>query len=937
MDAAQSLNAALPNAANPFVAHDEPFSLDAWAAGTVAPGLDDHPHNLKYAQTTMQSHDPSPIYADSLNPPPWADMKTKAGKDRKRLPLACIACRRKKIKCSGEKPSCQHCSKSRVPCVYKVTQRRATPRTDYMGMLDKRLKRMEDRVLKIVPKGEVENVPRAVLKPTPASAQSKNTNNKKRLIDEAFGRDLDGWAAEEGQNSASYQHPKISSGEEARMQVEGAAALPPKELQQHLAETFFEYIYGQSYFLLHKGRYMLDLKAGTVPPYLNLAVCAVSARFSNHPDLQTDPPFLRGEQWSKPAQEIALSVFDTPNMNTLIVLVLLCLHGFGCCQGGRAWMLSGMAHRMSYALRLHKDPEFDGLGAEPGHRLSFVDREVRRRAMWACFCLDRFTSSGTERPMFAGERYMQLGLPVRESMFRSEIPGPTEGLNPPDQPIHGSIEDGTSNDPKRNMGIAAYVIRCIALWGRINDYMNQGGRLLKEDYALWSPRSTWTGLRDQLDNFYAGLPTRLTYNLDNLQVFASEGVANAFLLLHVSYNQCVIFLHRYAFPNIAVFDPCKGEPQDFIDTGRLRAQEAADNISDILTEALKYRMVFPFAGYAAYVSSAVQLYGAFNKDPVQANLSKTRLTRNIHYLTRMKKHWGMLHFLTENLKDLYRHHADAAARGAPVQPQSDGRRSVYQYADWHERFPRGVSTDDLEPIRASPQAGGQGHGGKKPSDLQTVEDSILSKGKDSTPKSQQPPHKSARKDTHRANCGTARSAGPTSYHHAHVQLSDRTRSPPNSDMMETSPTSFGVPESYDRMQPPPGASISTPSSAFSVEVPRSGLTNLQPPVNPIISTTFGGGGVPPDISPHGYPAHIMDMDWPQGQGYADDFLAPSNSTHGWNTNYALNMPLPVIEATNFFGYAGGVGSEMQPSPWIPPYDGAQPSEESPLDRKQSNG
>jgi hypothetical protein len=104
---------------------------------------------------------------DKQNSRPWSELKTKAGKERKRLPLACIACRRKKIRCSGEKPACKHCFRSRIPCVYKVTTRKAAPRTDYMAMLDKRLKRMEERVIKIIPKDErdMAGIGRAVLKP----------------------------------------------------------------------------------------------------------------------------------------------------------------------------------------------------------------------------------------------------------------------------------------------------------------------------------------------------------------------------------------------------------------------------------------------------------------------------------------------------------------------------------------------------------------------------------------------------------------------------------------------------------------------------------------------------------------------------------------------------------------------------------------------------
>ncbi|KAI7085349.1 hypothetical protein KC352_g40924, partial [Hortaea werneckii] len=103
---------------------------------------------------TNQSNTSQPNESQASVPPPWSELKTKAGKERKRLPLACIACRRKKIRCSGEKPACKHCLRSRIPCVYKVTTRKAAPRTDYMAMLDRRLRRMEERVIKILPKEE---------------------------------------------------------------------------------------------------------------------------------------------------------------------------------------------------------------------------------------------------------------------------------------------------------------------------------------------------------------------------------------------------------------------------------------------------------------------------------------------------------------------------------------------------------------------------------------------------------------------------------------------------------------------------------------------------------------------------------------------------------------------------------------------------------------
>jgi hypothetical protein len=212
--------------------------------------------------------------------PAWSELKTKAGKERKRLPLACIACRRKKIRCSGEKPACKHCLRSRIPCVYKVTTRKAAPRTDYMAMLDKRLKRMEDRIIKIVPKCEQDtsasNVVRGVVKPVlPGSLSQSKQSSKKRVADEAFGVELEHWARGSARprldSSGKPTSLQVQEAEESKLLFEGAESLPPKDLQEHLAEVFFDNIYGQAYHLLHKQSYVRKLKS-VQPLGLHLAI-----------------------------------------------------------------------------------------------------------------------------------------------------------------------------------------------------------------------------------------------------------------------------------------------------------------------------------------------------------------------------------------------------------------------------------------------------------------------------------------------------------------------------------------------------------------------------------------------------------------------------------------------------------------------------------------
>jgi len=675
-------------------------------------------------------------------PPPWSELKTKAGKDRKRLPLACMACRRKKIRCSGEKPACKHCLRSRIPCVYKVTTRKAAPRTDYMAMLDKRLKRMEERVIKIIPKEEqgiITSTGRAVVRPPlPPPLPKPHGASKKRGAEQAFGDELDEWASarattegkkQDVQPDAEQESLEVRDAEEYNLLVEGADKLPPKELQEHLSEVFFDYVYGQSYHLLHKPSFMRKLAQGNVPPVLMLAVCAISARFSNHPAVRTEPAFLRGENWAAPAREIALRRYDTPNLTILIVYLLLGLHEFGTCQGGRSWMFGGMAQRMAYALQLHKDLDHDpklrrGSDGKNGEGdLTFTDREIRRRTMWSCFLMDRFNSSGTDRPVFVAEQYIRAQLPIKENYYQMEITGPTEDL---DGNVPNPVEPdaGQLSDARENMGVAAYLVRLVAIWGRLIHYLNLGGKE-RDQHPMWSEASMFQSIKRAAEEWKEALPPSLHYSSENLQNHASEKIANQFIFLHIVYNQIILFMNRFALPTPGsrlAFS--KDMPMVFIQNASRTAFEAANQISALIHEATDHLVVAPFAGYCAFFSSTVHINGAFSKNAQLEATSKQNLAWNVKYLTKMKKHWGMFHFVTENLRDLYRRHADAARSGAAQGRAAEGLDSgIFQYGDWFDRYPHGVSGTDYEEPSAEvkKEPGADAVLGQK-SDLQTVEE-----------------------------------------------------------------------------------------------------------------------------------------------------------------------------------------------------------------------
>ena len=727
-------------------------------------------------------------------PPAWSELRTKAGKERKRLPLACIACRRKKIRCSGEKPACKHCLRSRIPCVYKVTTRKAAPRTDYMAMLDKRLKRMEERVIKIIPKEELPEIPastRASVRPpvpgqTPKPA--KVETNKKRSADQAFMLELDQWTRTAAQSNPADGTSRLKSQKDSenKLLTDGMEFLPPVHIQEHLAEVFFDCIYGQSYLLLHKPSFMRKLKAGTIPPVLALAVCAISARFSTHPEVGGEPAFLRGDSWATPARAIVEKRHYEPNITVLTVMLILGLHCYGTCEGGLSWSFSGQAMRMAYALQLHKELDHDPLGRrkDKASELSFTDREIRRRTMWACFLMDRFSASGTERPSFGNEDYLHIQLPIKEYHFQMEIPGPTENLTG-EVPNPVTPGNGQISDAKENMGVAAYVIRAVVLWGRIVKYLNLGGKE-KDPHPIWHPDSGFAELRRQLDEFRDSIPTFLIYNTENLQNQAAERVANQFLYLHIICQQNLLFLNRFAIPVSPGARPPKDMPNKFLSDAGREVVEAANQISTLIEHAAGHMLTVPFAGYCAYAASTVQVWGIFSKNPQLEASAKENLRHNYKYLNKMKKYWGMFHYLAESVKAIYRHFADAAIKGLTPADNSAAATPMFQYGDWFDKYPVGVSKSDWEDservIKEEPAADAVM---SQQSDLQSVEEFFASL---SPPSKSEQPRKIARRHGKTQSASDARKA---------AAMKDDINSPQHAQPQTTTPHLGSLPSNTE--------------------------------------------------------------------------------------------------------------------------------------------
>lgn len=343
---------------------------------------------------------------------------------------------------------------------------------------------------------------------------------------------------------------------------------------------------------------------------------------------------------------------------------------------------------MAFALQLHKDLDYDPM--RPGVQLSFVDREIRRRTMWACFLMDRFNSSGTERPTFIKEETLKIPLPVKEKNFQLDMPAPTENLQ---GEVLGPLmpEEGGQVDAKENMGVAAYMVKAISIWGRVINHLNQGGRDM-DIKEMWDNESEYMRLIKEAEDLANSLPESLVYNPDNLHLHDTESMANQFVFLHIAVQQNILFLNRFAVssPNPSSLQDI---PKSFVTKAGAKAFGAANRISELLKDSESYFIAAPFVGYCAFLSSTVHIFGIFSGNATIEASSKRNLAINVKFLSKMKRFWGMFHFMTENLREQYRTCADAARRG---NLSNDASASpIFQYGDWFDRYPHGVSQSDF--------------------------------------------------------------------------------------------------------------------------------------------------------------------------------------------------------------------------------------------------
>lgn len=333
---------------------------------------------------------------------------------RRRINAACLTCRKRKTRCSGERPECKTCTENGHDCSGYADHRSGhsegektehdgeeevapgfstpqKPSKDVETAMYPHLSANDHRSARNIPvigagdRGD----PGEIKSPGSSHTGSSSTSARNRVpYFRYFGptaivpgfKQMVVQVKDHRRSLPSVSGDSPTSGQQADSNSAVGQENPPVEipfydatdpepnapLVTHLCETFFSHL-GCNYPFLQRERFLKDLEDKKVDAILVDAVCAVAARFSPSPLLcqsnDTSVPLdaennvrraFRGHPFAQRAMAAVVDTFSCPTMAVAQACLLLAYEEFGTDHDSGLWMYLGTAIRMAQDLGIQK-------------------------------------------------------------------------------------------------------------------------------------------------------------------------------------------------------------------------------------------------------------------------------------------------------------------------------------------------------------------------------------------------------------------------------------------------------------------------------------------------------------------------------------------------------------------------------------------------------
>jgi hypothetical protein len=372
--------------------------------------------------------------------------------------IACILCRKRKLRCDGSKPSCATCARLGHTCEYNEERKKSGPKRGYVKLLEARLKQVENLLeTRETPLTDATNGDPDRLT-VPASQIPMETSMQMNIDSFTDPTLVSADATFDFHENDDFSWEMIGLGLEE--------ALPAQDVIDELNQTYFEKIH-PSLPMIHKARFMAAMD---LAPNMRPAVClryimwahaaSVTAKYQN----SAEHFYARARKYAEQDEMRGLG-------ESLITLAhcqawnLIGCYEFKMIAFPRAWMSIGRAASLVMMMGLHRQ---DRVGLDVKQTLppprDWTDREERRRTFWMAYCQDRYASIGTGWPMRIDEQDILTNLPASDSAFITGKSEPTGQLS--------DILNGLGTD---TISSFAGVILLATLYGRNLTHLHRPG------------------------------------------------------------------------------------------------------------------------------------------------------------------------------------------------------------------------------------------------------------------------------------------------------------------------------------------------------------------------------------------------------------------------------------------------------------------------------
>ncbi|KAI1770474.1 fungal-specific transcription factor domain-containing protein [Hypoxylon cercidicola] len=379
-------------------------------------------------------------------------VKSSTPQARQNPGAACEECRRRKVRCDRQQPSCGLCLSSGVQCQVTTPRPPRGPKRGYLKALQARIATLEGTLLQQQRQQQQpppnNNTSTITIAPEDTTIEGLTfndhpplawdfpitTDDERSLNDLCNGTvpstvsgtsSLDGGSVHASTSPIQgFQTPSESFADamlDRKMSEisDGLDGINISNLMQaDLDQLYFDRVHSFAP-ILHQRRYISwarSMAKTDAQSCLRYAMWTLAASVSAHYQNIGDSLYrcTRRSLESLDSKCVGLGMTE---MEQVQAWLLLAIHEFMCVDFSRGWVSAGRAFRL---IQLNWLQYSDGTDVSLA-QTDWVDAEQKRRTFWLAYCLDRFISVRNNSPMTFSEQNT-IRLPAPETNFQNEQP-----------------------------------------------------------------------------------------------------------------------------------------------------------------------------------------------------------------------------------------------------------------------------------------------------------------------------------------------------------------------------------------------------------------------------------------------------------------------------------------------------------------------------------